>query len=142
MKILLTLLALCLYSNASNDVIFVHDKTTYRAVRARITYYHPFQDRWAWQNACPNTRRSKEGITVAAHPDFKFGTKLIIPALSESLKGNSRVMIVQDRGGDVTKKKASKGKTYVFDVFVESRAKYRKLRNTAPEYVIVYIENK
>ena len=142
MKFLLLLLALSLGLQASNDAVFVHDKTTYRAVRARVTFYHPYQDKWGWQNACQNTRRSKEGITVAAHPDFKFGTKLIIPALSESLKGNSRVMIVQDRGGDITKKKASNGKTYVFDVFVESRAKYRKLRGTAPEYVIVYIENK
>lgn len=106
-------------------------------VKARITFYSS-DPKWGTQVACPNTDRAIEGVTVAAHPDFDFGTVVEIPELEEVL-GN-RFFVVQDRGSAVTAKKASKGKEYVFDVFVQSRKKLAKLAKSLPEYMEVIIK--
>jgi len=85
---------------------------------ARITFYNRKEaggDRLAMGG------RAKEGISVAAHPDFKFGTKIQIPSLAGKI-GNGN-FIVQDRGTAVTKKKASHGKAYVFDIYVNANSK-------------------
>lgn len=105
-------------------------------IRARITYYSIGQDKWGSLNACPKTKRSKIGVTVAAHPKFKFGTKLTIPKL-KGIVGDGN-FIVQDRGGAVTRKTASKGKHYVFDVYV-TPAQRRKYATQLPEYMDVYV---
>lgn len=110
----------------------------YTKVRARITYYTPYEDKWGSQVACPKTRRAKEGITVAAHPDFKFGTEVKIPELKS--KVGDGTFIVQDRGGAVKSKKAAKGKAYVFDVFVSSNSKMRAHAKYRPMYMDVYIK--
>jgi 3D (Asp-Asp-Asp) domain-containing protein len=102
---------------------------------ARITYYST-DGRWGNKVSCQKTRYAKEGITVAAHPNFKFGTKLYIPGLKGKI-GNGN-FIVQDRGGAVTSKKASRGKAYVFDIYVTSHSKIRKFAYSQPEYMKVY----
>lgn len=101
------------------------NKSDYYTIQARITYYHPHQDKWGSRVADPKTRRAKHGITVAAHPDFKFGQKIEIPHLSDHF--GDPVFIVQDRGGAVTSKKAAKGKGYVFDVFCKDVKTYRRM---------------
>lgn len=106
-------------------------------IKCRITYYHPYQDKWGSQVADPKTKRAKEGVTVAAHPRFKFGQKVFIPAL-KGIVGDGN-FIVQDRGSAVTKKRASKNGEYVFDIFVASVKKYRKVRKQK-EYMYVYLK--
>ena len=115
-----------------------------KKIVARITYYNNREaggDRIA---ACSKSR-AKEGITVAAHPDFKFGTRIVIPALKNKL-GNGE-FVVEDRGSAVTSKKASKGKTYVFDIFIrvnslrEAKQKELALNKLVGDYTDVYIVN-
>ncbi len=105
-------------------------------IRARITYYSTGEDKWGARNADPKSKRSKVGVTVAAHPRFKFGTKLFIPKLKGIIGDGD--FIVQDRGGAVTRKVASKGKHYVFDVYV-TPSQRRKYENQLSEYMDVYI---
>lgn len=105
-------------------------------IRARITYYSVGQDKYGSRNADPSSKRSKIGVTVAAHPKFKFGTKLSIPAL-KGIVGDGN-FVVQDRGGAVTRKVASKGKHYVFDVFV-TPAQRRKYMYKLPMYMDVEV---
>lgn len=101
------------------------NKPDYYTIEARITYYHPHQDKWGSQVADPNTSRAKHGVTVAAHPDFKFGQKIEIPHLSDHF--GDPIFIVQDRGGAVTSKRASRGKGYVFDVFCKDIKTYKRM---------------
>lgn len=104
-------------------------------LKCRITFYSPCA-KYGTKVACPNTKRAKTGVTVAAHPDFKFGTHVFIPEL-KGIVGNGR-LIVQDRGSAVTSKKASNRKAYVFDVYVPSRALVEKYKKLNP-YMDVYI---
>lgn len=122
----------CSTSNTSN--VTVPEKRT--SYIARITYYYP-QQPYGSKVACPNAKVAREGITVAAHPDFKFGTKIYIPELKNTL--DDGYFTVQDRGPAITRKSASGGKNYVFDVFVSSHSKLRKLTSTKPMYMRVYI---
>ena len=104
---------------------------------ARITYYST-DGKWGNRVACQSSKRAKEGVSVAAHPNFKFGTKLYIPQLKGKI-GNGN-FIVQDRGSAVTKKKASRGKAYVFDIYVTSHSKISKFAHSQPEYMKVYVQ--
>lgn len=104
---------------------------------ARVTYYSVGQDKWGDRVACPRTPRAKEGITVAAHPDFRFGTQIFIPELKDKI-GNGE-FIVQDRGSAVKSKKASKGTAYVFDVFVKTQKELWRHAYNKPMYMDVYI---
>ena len=103
---------------------------------ARITYYST-DSKWGNRVACQRSKRAKEGVSVAAHPNFKFGTKLYIPQLKGKIGDGN--FIVQDRGGAVTSKKASRGKAYVFDIYVTSHSKIRKYAYSEPEYMKVYV---
>jgi|TARA_R110002020_G_scaffold126312_6_gene284054 hypothetical protein len=124
-KIFSLFLALMAYSDNSSEEYL-----------CRVTYYHPHQDKWGSRVACPNTKRATEGVTVAAHPDFSFGTKIYIPDL-KGVVGNGR-FIVQDRGSAVTKKRASHGKAYVFDVYLKNRPNYHKcIKNKTYMRVII-----
>jgi len=114
---------------------------TQKVLVARITYYNKREaggDRLASSN-----QRAKEGVTVAAHPNFAFGTKLVIPALKGKV-GNGE-FVVQDRGSAVTSKKASHGKAYVFDVYVnantrkEAKKKESELEALIGDYANVYV---
>ena len=103
---------------------------------ARITYYST-DSKWGNRVACQRSKRAKEGVSVAAHPNFKFGTKLYIPQLKGKIGDGN--FIVQDRGGAVTSKKASRGKAYVFDVYVTSHSKIHKYAHSQPEYMKFYV---
>ena len=103
---------------------------------ARITYYST-DGKWGNRVACQRSKRAKEGVSVAAHPNFKFGTKLYIPQLKGKIGDGN--FIVQDRGGAVTSKKASRGKAYVFDIYVNTHSKIRKYAYSQPEYMKVYV---
>jgi len=105
-------------------------------IRARITYYYP-EAPWWRQVACSKTNEAKSGVTVAAHPDFAFGTKIFIPELENKLGNGS--FVVQDRGSAVTRKSAAGGNGYVFDVFVPSRATLRQLVASTHTWMDVYI---
>ena len=105
--------------------------------QCRVTYYSPHQDYWGWRNACPNTKRSVRGVTVAAHPKYPFGTRIYIPELAGVIGDGN--FIVQDRGTAVTKKKASRGQTEVIDVFVRNNSEIRKYARKMPEYLTTYI---
>lgn len=104
---------------------------------ARITYYST-DGKWGNRVACQRSKRATEGVSVAAHPNFKFGTKLYIPQLKGKIGDGN--FIVQDRGGAVTSKKASRGKAYVFDIYVTSHSKIRKYAYSQPEYMKVYVQ--
>ena len=121
-------------NQAAHSVISTDHK-----VRARITYYCPGEDRYGSRVASKDVKRAQTGITVAAHPDFKFGTRVYIPALKNKI-GDGK-FIVQDRGVAVTRKKAARGKAYVFDVFVASHRAVKKMSKDAPAYTDVYILN-
>lgn len=86
-----------------------------KKIWARITFYNP-KESGGWEVSAPNIKRNKQGWGVSAHPDFKFFTKVEIPALKGVLNKDG-VYTVLDRGSAVTSKKAAKGKAYVFDVF-------------------------
>lgn len=130
------MLSLSCCSSETFDKTLGLDKE-FPAQMARITYYHPSECHWGSRVACPKTRRAKEGVTIAAHPDFDFGQKVFIPELKDVI-GNGE-FLVQDRGSAVTRKKASKGKTYVFDVFVSSGSRMRKHANKNSEYMEVFL---
>jgi 3D (Asp-Asp-Asp) domain-containing protein len=108
-----------------------------KKISARITYYSAGQDKWGDLVACPDTPKAEEGTTVAAHPDFKFGEQIFIPDLKGEI--GDGVFIVQDRGGAVKSKKASKGRLYVFDVFVKTQKKLWEHAYNKPMYMDVYI---
>jgi len=117
------------------DVI---DKSKYTQVyTARITYYST-DGKWGNRVACQRSKRAKEGVSVAAHPNFKFGTKLYIPQLKGKIGDGN--FIVQDRGSAVTSKKASRGKAYVFDIYVTSHSKIHRFAHSQPEYMKVYVQ--
>ena len=105
-------------------------------ITARITYYTPASP-YGDKVACQKTKRAKEGITVAAHPKLKFGTRIEIPELADVMGDSS--FIVQDRGSAVTKKVASRGKTEVIDVYLNSNQKLTKLTKTKPKYMKVLV---
>jgi len=134
--ILSILLASCSPQNLNEVDGFIF-KSKPNKITARITYYSIGEDKWGDLTACPNTPRAKEGITVAAHPNFNFGTKVYIPDLKDAI-GNG-VFVVQDRGSAVTKKKAARGKAYVFDVFVKNQYRMNKHAYNRPMYMDVYI---
>lgn len=112
----------------------------YKKFRARVTYYSAYEDKWGARVSDPNTKRATKGVTVAAHPTFKFGTEVHIPTLKDRI-GDGK-FLVQDRGSAVTKKKASGGSHYVFDVFVATNSEIRRLCKTLPEYMDVYVLEK
>jgi hypothetical protein len=104
--------------------------------QARITYFtghdKPVKD--------PKAKIGVSGITIAAHPDFKMGTRVFIPALKGSPVDSDGIFTIQDRGPAVTKKTASKGKRYVFDVCVNPKDKgMMKFVKTMPENMDVII---
>jgi hypothetical protein len=112
--------------------------TPVKPINARITYYNSHEDRYgskiAWHDG-----QAREGVTVAAHPDFNFGTEIEIPELKGQF-GDAK-FIVEDRGKAVTSKKASRGKTYVFDVYVNrSHKQMQKLAMNLPPYMDVFIK--
>ena len=107
-----------------------------REYKARITFYSS-DKKWGNRVADTKIRYAKESITIAANPDFAFGTKVYIPQLKN--KFDDGVFIVQDRGSAVTKKRASRGKSYVFDVYVSTHRKVKSNAKHNAEYMTIYI---
>jgi len=132
MKALLIILIL-LVSTTAADQKNENDKPKH--YKARVTYYNP-DSYYGSKVACQKTKRATKGVTVAAHPDFKFGTKIIIPSLS-GIVGDGN-FVVQDRGTAVTKKVASKGKGYVFDVYISNK-NISKITKKVPMWMDVYV---
>ena len=108
-----------------------------KEITARITYYTADR-KYGTRVACSKTKRATEGVTVAAHPDFKFGTEIYIPSLSGKL-GDGR-FLVQDRGTAVTSKKAAKGRAYVFDIYVKTHSKVQQFARNTPHFIKVYVK--
>lgn len=136
----LLMLASCSTSKLSQEsemFSFLGKKVKTEKYNARITYYSVGEDKWGDKVACPKTHRAKEGVTVAAHPQFPFGTIVYIPKLKEVI--DNGMFTVQDRGSAVTSKKAAKGKALVFDVFVSNQYKMRKHANNRDMYMDVYV---
>lgn len=96
---------------------------------ARITYYTGKHEKVAMGG------RAVQGVSVAAHPKYKFKTKIAIPNLYQYL-GETELEI-QDRGPAVTARKASRGKAEVFDIFVKNYKTMKFLEREAPEYMEV-----
>lgn len=91
---------------------------------ARITYYSAHEDKYGSKLATGG--RAREGVTCAAAPWHRFGTKVVIPRLA-GLVGNG-TFVVQDRGSAVTKMKASRRKTEVIDIYLAGAKRYAKRR--------------
>ena len=103
---------------------------------ARITYYSP-DPFWGTQVACPKTPTAIIGESVAAHPDFPFGTKIYIPEL-DGVVGNGYFR-VDNRGPAITSKRASRGRAYVFDVYVGCREAVRRMKTAVPDFMTVIV---
>ncbi len=114
----------------------VFSKPEKETLRCRITYYCG-DDKWGNQTADPATPRAITGVTVAAHPDFPFGTKIFIPELKGHV-GDGH-FTVQDRGAWVTSKKAAQGKAYVFDVYVPTKREQNLHANSRSMYMEVHV---
>lgn len=105
--------------------------------KCRITYYTAHEDKYGARVADPNTRRAQQGVTVAAHPTFPFGTTIEIPEL-KSLNSTG-IFVTQDRGGAVTRMKASHRTAYVWDVFLACGNKaMRAFQKMHPAYMDVW----
>ena len=114
-------------TTTSPNAFFQTRKTKVTKMRARITYYSNATDsKWGSRIASSN-KRAVEGVTLAAHPAFKFGTQIRIPNL-KGVAVKSEPLLVQDRGTAVTNRKASHHKEPVFDVFVYARTRREGLR--------------
>jgi 3D (Asp-Asp-Asp) domain-containing protein len=95
--------------------------------RARITFYHPHEDKWGSRIATGG--RAVEGKTVAAARVLPLGTPVEIPKLAGVVgTGN---FVVEDRGRDVERAKAGHGLP-VIDVYVSSRRRYNWCRKFLP----------
>jgi len=139
MKTILLLMALSLMSCNSAKLVqnSPRQESSYlKKINARITYYYPEAPFWR-KVSDQSVKTATEGITVAAHPDFKFGKKIYIPDLENKL-GDGK-FVVQDRGTAVTKKKASAGKGYVFDIYVKNSQKMNYLAKNVPMWTDVYL---
>jgi len=130
--LLLFCLSSCVAVAETSTIVATH--TT--KVRARITYYYSQPPYWN-AVACPRTKKAQVGVTIAAHPDFKLGTQVYIPKLKNKI-GDGK-FVVQDRGPAVTNKTASRGKAYVFDVYV-TNAQYSSLIKSKDVWMDVYIQ--
>jgi len=110
-------------------------ESTDQTIKARITYYCA-EEPFGSHVAQANVKKATPNHTVAAHPNFKFGTHIIIPKLGHEY-------IVEDRGPAVTRKTAAGGKKdskYVFDIFCKNRAEMKKLARTMPEYMEIIVK--
>ena len=111
-----------------------------KKIKGVSTLYCPFEDKYGSRIAMSPGIRAKDGYTVAAHSDFKFGTKIYIPALFGFRGNKSAIFEIQDRGKWIQSKKASKGKEYVFDFYVNTSKKHMaQLATNIPRDIEVII---
>lgn len=100
---------------------------------ARVTFYNRHEDKYGNRIASSNCRRAKRGYTCAAERGFPFGTIVRIPWLARVL--GTTTYVVEDRGSAVEKRKASKGATPVFDIYVDTKKETRLLAAIVPPYL-------
>lgn len=125
------------FTGLSLDILQgAEQKRKYKKIKARITYYTADR-KYGIRVADPKTKYAIEGVTVAAHPNFSFGSNIAIPGLKG--KVGTGQFVVQDRGSAVSSKLAAKGRGYVFDVYVKSHKTLKKLAETMPMWMDVYI---
>lgn len=110
MKILLLMPLICISCSVAKT------SKPVKEIKARVTYYHKHEDKWGDHVAVSPRIKNKAGFGVAAHPDFPFWTKIRIPELNRVFDGDDEFTVI-DRGSAVTKKVASRGRCYVFDVY-------------------------
>jgi hypothetical protein len=102
--------------------------------RARITFYHPHEDKWGTKLATGG--QAQEGRTIAAARSFPFGMCIEIPKLA-GVCGDGK-FVVEDRGRDVQSAKAGHGLP-VFDIYVATRQRYNWCRKFLPPIMEVVI---
>lgn len=121
--------------NQSKEISHFSSKKT-KSFIARITFYGPHEDKYGCKLACGLL--AKEGETVAGHSNFPFFTKLSIPEFDKMLPNNH--FLIEDRGSAIQSKRASRGKTYVFDVFLNKRNReLNRFASKMPPYMTVSI---
>lgn len=119
-------------------LLFLTSAAAEEKVWARITFYNP-RESGGWAMA-GQKGKNHQGYGVAAHPDFRFLTKIQIPALKGVLDKDDEFIVV-DRGSAVTKKTAAKGRGYVFDVFTTKTGKeFKRFVKSMPEWGWVIIK--
>ena len=101
---------------------------------ARLTFYTNCSK---YGRKTASGKIAKEGVTIAAHKQIKFGKQYYIPNLKNIIGGNGLVE-VQDRGSAINKRTASHGKYPVIDVYVSSTKKVNKLKRLKNNIVKVY----
>lgn len=103
---------------------------------ARITFY---TDDPKWGKKTASGKIAEMGTTVAASRKVPYGTTYHIPRLKEWIKTDGKFE-VHDRGPWVCKRKASKGKLPVIDIYVSSATLVRKLGGRSNNIFKVYYE--
>ena len=137
------LLLICVSVMLNACAVASTHNTSANGIRARITIYHKYEDKYGSKLACSKALRAKEGVTVAASKKYPFGTSLYIPELNKII-GDGH-FTVQDRGTAIERKTASHHKTDVFDIFVDGgnkKATMQKVKNLSklPSYMTVYVK--
>ena len=103
-----------------------------RKIQAKVTLYTPHEDKWGARVAYQKVKRAMQGVTVAMERSFPFGTRVIIPGIKQVIGDDS--FIVQDRGTDIERRRASRGRYPVIDVFVNKTNKaMRRLAYALPQ---------
>jgi 3D (Asp-Asp-Asp) domain-containing protein len=111
----------------------VPKQTSNKKGMARVTFYNKHEDKYGNKIASSNTRRARRGRTIAAEKSFPFGTVIQIPWLAKIL-GSSRY-VVEDRGSAINSRRASGGKTPVFDIYTDSKKETNRLAAIVPPYL-------
>lgn len=131
MVALITLLFLSC-ANASQEVKNVQQN---KKQQVRVTYYWP-GDSGQVSSKTSTGERARHLQTCAVDPKvFKYGSEIHIPELNKTLKAN-------DTGTAVRSRKAarSQGKNVpVIDIFVSNRYEAKRLIETKPMFMDVYI---
>ncbi len=97
--------------------------------KARVTYY--------WKGKITSTgSKPVAGKTIAVDPKIiPYGSKIFIPKMNKTF-------IAMDTGPDIVKKKASKGKAIVVDIYCSSKAEAQEYIKKYPMYMEINVEKK
>lgn len=154
MKTIITILTVCLVAvtcESWNQSKVKFESYTIPAIKqpkeimARITYYSPEEKDYPYGKQIASNPKGKavENYTVAVDPKkIQYGTFIYIPKLAEAMGGG--IFKAEDTGKDVKRMVAiSKSKrdevNYVIDVFVEDNETMKKMANSMPHYMKVYV---
>ena len=107
-----------------------------RKVKARVTFYNKHEDKFGSRIAMTSAFRACEGRTMAAPRVLPFNTRVMVPQLV-GIVGDGKFNI-EDRGGAL--ESAYRHGQLRLDVYVASRAKFRRLKYEMSEYMEAIIE--